>query len=72
MLADNWFDDADDCSDCADEGMVLDGPASLFRELLNAEPSAQEFSSALWRGLIPGRSLDHRADTVAGFPPQAH
>jgi hypothetical protein len=71
MSDNDWFDESDDCCDCADEGVVLDGPASLFRALIDAEPAPRDFSSALWRGLVPGSALDHRADTVASVPPKA-
>jgi hypothetical protein len=70
VFADDWFFD-DDCSDCADEGTVLDGPASLLRALIDVEPSPPIFTSALWRGLADVGSLDHRADTLDGLPPQA-
>jgi hypothetical protein len=62
--------DDDDCSDCADEGTVLDGPATLLRALIDIEPSLPAFKSALWRGLVGGGALDHRADSLAGLAPQ--
>ncbi len=70
MLADPPPDD-EECVDCADEGVVLDGPAALFRALIEAEPAAPAFKSALWRGLVGGGALDHRADTLAGLSPQS-
>ena len=69
MPADLPCDD-DDCSDCADEGMVLDGPATLLRALLEIEPALPAFKSALWRGLVGGRALYHRADSLAGLSPE--
>ena len=69
MLADDSaLEDA--FEDCADEGLVLDGPAALLRALIDIEPSLPSFKSALWRGLIDGRALDHRADSLAGLPPE--
>ena len=67
-------DDAleDALEDCADEGLVLDGPATLLRALIDAEPSLPSFTSALWRGLIGGGALDHRADSLAGLTPEPH
>lgn len=70
MLADENADD-DSCSDCADEGLVIDGPAALFRALIDVEPAPPAFKSALWRGLVGGRALDHRADSLAGLAPEA-
>ncbi len=70
MPADLPCDD-DDCSDCADEGMVLDGPATLLRALLEIEPALPAFKSALWRGLVGNGALNHRADSLAGLAPQA-
>ena len=64
-------DDDDGCDDCADEGQVLDGPAHLFRALIDAEPAPPTFTSALWRGLIDGSALTHRAETLDGLPPKA-
>ena len=61
--------DDDDCSDCADEGTVLDGPATLLRALIDIEPALPAFKSALWRGLVGGGALDHRADSLAGLTP---
>ena len=63
--------DEEDCSDCADEGTVLDGPATLLRALLDIEPALPAFKSALWRGLVGSRALHHRADSLAGLAPQA-
>ena len=62
--------DDDGCSDCADEGVVLDGPATLFRALIDIEPALPAFKSALWRGLVEGGSLGHRADSLAGLTPE--
>jgi hypothetical protein len=70
MCADDIADD-DDC-DCADEGLVLDGPATLFRALIEIEPALPAFKSALWRGLAGGRALDHRADSLDGLAPKPH
>ncbi len=56
--------------DCADEGLVLDGPAALLRALIDVEPSLPSFKSALWRGLIGGSALDHRADSLAELSPE--
>lgn len=70
MLADDGFDD-DNYSDCADEGMAMDGPASLLRRLIEIEPSQPGFTSALWRGLVGGGALDHRADSLDGLSPDA-
>ena len=61
--------DDDDCSDCADEGTVLDGPATLLRALIDIEPALPAFKSALWRGLVGGGALYHRADSLAGLTP---
>ncbi len=69
MLADMPLED-DACSDCADEGMVLDGPATLLRALIDVEPALPAFKSALWRGLVGGRALYHRADSLAGLSPE--
>ncbi len=69
MLADLPVDD-DTCADCADEGVVLDGPAALFRALLDVEPALPAFKSALWRGLVGGGALYHRADSLAGLTPE--
>ncbi len=69
MLADDSaLEDAFD--DCADEGVVLDGPATLLRALIDVEPSLPSFTSALWRGLIGGGALYHRADSLAGLAPE--
>ncbi len=70
MIIDDDLAEDDNCSDCADEGMVLDGPATLFRALIDIEPAQQTFTSALWRGLIDGGALYHRADSLAGLSPQ--
>ncbi len=70
MMADDSLADDDNCSDCADEGMVLDGPAALFRALIDVEPVQPNFTSALWRGLVDGGALYHRADCLAGLSPQ--
>jgi hypothetical protein len=70
MLADETFDD-DACSDCADEGMTLDGPATLLRALIEVEPTLPAFRSALWRGLVGGGALYHRAESLAGLSPEA-
>ncbi len=70
MLADESADD-DSCSDCADEGLVIDGPAALFRALIEVEPALPAFKSALWRGLVDGGALYHRADSLAGLTPES-
>ena len=69
LIEDNLDDDA--CSDCADEGTVLDGPATLLRALINVEPALPTFTSALWRGLVDGGALDHRANTLADLTPKS-
>ena len=69
MFADAAYDD-DDCDDCADEGVVLDGPAALLRALLDVEPALPAFTSALWRGVVGGGALSHRADSLAGLAPE--
>lgn len=69
MLADYPPDD-DSCTDCADEGVVLDGPATLLRALIDIEPALPAFTSALWRGLVVGGALNHRADSLAGLSPE--
>jgi hypothetical protein len=74
MLADDSLADAfeeDGYTDCADEGVVMDGPAALLRALIDAEPSLPTFTSALWRGLVGGGALEHRADTLASLPPES-
>lgn len=74
MLADDSLLDAfedDGYTDCADEGVVLDGPATLLRALLEAEPALPAFTSALWRGLAGGSALEHRANTLASLTPEA-
>lgn len=68
MLVDPIPDD--ECDDCADEGLVLDGPATLLRALLAVEPAQPSFSSALWRGLATGTALHHRAEALDGITPQ--
>ena len=73
MLADSSLLDAfeeDGYTDCADEGVVLDGPATLLRALIDVEPSLPSFKSALWRGLVGGGALEHRANTLAGLTPE--
>ena len=62
--------DDDFAGDCADEGVVLDGPAALLRAILEVEPSQPGFTSALWRGLVNGGALHHRADSLAGLLPE--
>jgi hypothetical protein len=61
----------DACVDCADEGMVLDGPGALLRALIDVEPALPAFKSALWRGLVGGGALYHRADSLAGLTPES-
>lgn len=68
-FADEVTDDDFD-GDCADEGVVLDGPAALLRAILEVEPSQPGFTSALWRGLVTGGALHHRADSLAGLVPE--
>ena len=70
MLADDDLDE-DGYSDCVDEGLTMDGPASLLRKLIDVEPSQPAFTSALWRGLVGGGALDHRAETLDGLSPDA-
>lgn len=62
--------DEEAVADCADEGVVLDGPATLLRALIDIEPSLPDFTSALWRGLAGSRTLNHRADSLAGLSPK--
>ncbi|MCC7053149.1 MAG: hypothetical protein IT355_07755 [Gemmatimonadaceae bacterium] len=69
MFADDLLDE-DGCSDCADEGVVLDGPATLLRALIDVEPSLPAFTSALWRGLVGGGALEHRANSLAVLSPE--
>jgi len=56
--------------DCADEGLVLDGPAKVLRAILEAEPNLPGFTSALWRGIVGCGTLEHRANTLARFGPE--
>lgn len=70
MFADDFLDDDDAYDDCADEGLVLNGPATLLRALIDAEPALPEVKSALWRGLLDCGSLNHRADSLAGLSPE--
>ncbi len=70
MLGDEATDD-DDVTDCADEGVVLDGPATLFRALIDIEPSLPAFKSALWRGIAESGALNHRADSLSGLTPES-
>lgn len=70
-MLDDLPSDDDACSDCADEGVVLDGPATLLRALIDIEPALPAFKSALWRGLVAGGALGHRADSLAGLSPKA-
>lgn len=60
----------EEIADCADEGMVLDGPATILRALIDIEPSRPDFTSALWRGVAGSRALNHRADSLAGLSPE--
>ena len=69
MFDDIPYDD-EYCCDCADEGVVLDGPARLLRALIDIEPALPAFKSALWRGLVGGSALGHRADSLAGLSPE--
>ena len=70
-MLDDYPPDDDNCSDCADEGVVLDGPATLLRALIDIEPALPAFKSALWRGLVAGGALYHRADSLDGLSPEA-
>jgi hypothetical protein len=70
VLAEDPAEMSDEMVDCADEGQVLNGPATLLRALLDAEPAPSDFSSALWRGLVPGGLLYNRADALTRLPPQ--
>ncbi len=69
MFADEAFDD-DAVADCADEGVVLDGPASLLKALIDIEPSPPAFKSALWRGVAGSGAVNHRADSLRGLSPE--
>lgn len=69
MFTDASFGD-DDVDDCADEGVVLDGPAVLLRQLIEVEPAPPAFKSALWRGIADSAALDHRAKTLADLSPE--
>ncbi len=69
MFTDATVDD-DNFDDCADEGVVLDGPASLLRQLIDAEPSPPAFTSALWRGVVDVGALNHRAESLTSLPPE--
>ncbi len=71
MLDDASMDDDDDVCDCADEGVVLDGPAMLLRALIDIEPTLPAFNSALWRGIAGTGALNHRADSLSGLSPEA-
>ncbi len=70
-MTDDASIDDDDVTDCADEGVVLDGPATLLRALIDVEPSLPAFSSALWRGIAGSGALNHRADSLSGLTPEA-
>lgn len=69
MFTDASFED-DNFDDCADEGVVLDGPASLLRQLIDVEPALPAFKSALWRGVAGFGALNHRAESLAGLAPE--
>lgn len=69
MFTDAWTDD-DNCDDCADEGVVLDGPATLLRQLIDVEPALPAFKSALWRGIAGFGALNHRAESLSGLTPE--
>ena len=62
--------DEDAYDDCVDEGIVLGEPAALLRALIEVEPSLPTFTSAIWRGVVNGVSLNHRADSLAGLTPE--
>jgi hypothetical protein len=70
-MYDDFPPDDDACSDCADEGVVLDGPATLLRALIDIEPALPAFKSALWRGLVASGALGHRADSLDGLSPES-
>ena len=70
MFTDTTLDD-DTFDDCADEGVVLDGPATFLRQLIDIEPAAPAFKSALWRGVAAFGALNHRAEALAGLTPEA-
>ena len=69
MFTDASIED-DNFDDCADEGVVLDGPASLLRQLIDAEPCPPAFTSALWRGVVDAGALNHRAEALTSLPPE--
>ena len=69
MFTDTMVDD-DTFDDCADEGVVLDGPATLLRQLIDIEPAPPAFTSALWRGVVTFGALNHRAEALAGLTPE--
>ena len=69
MFTDTMVDD-DTFDDCADDGVVLDGPATLLRQLIDIEPAPPAFKSALWRGVAAFGALNHRAEALAGLTPE--
>ena len=70
MILDDAPED-DPFTDCVDEGVPMDGPASLLRALLDVAPTAPSERSALWRGLIGGGPFHQRADSLAAFAPES-
>jgi hypothetical protein len=62
--------DDDNFDDCADEGVVLDGPAALLRQLIEIEPALPAFKSALWRGVVDAGALNHRAESLTSLSPE--
>lgn len=69
MFTDATVDD-DNFDDCADEGVVLDGPAALLRQLIEIEPALPAFKSALWRGVVGVGALNHRAESLTSLSPE--
>ncbi len=69
MFTDASVDD-DNFDDCADEGVVLDGPAALLRQLIEIEPALPAFKSALWRGVVDAGALNHRAESLTSLSPE--
>jgi hypothetical protein len=50
--------------------VVLAGPATLLRQLIDIAPALPAFKSALWRGVANTGALHHRAESLAGLTPE--